>query len=258
MTFFPTISPFVELSRSIRLRAFCVSMLSSLEPKAFVFLPVWPREGAEAFFSIEEVLATVLATILPRILTHAMNHCVLPCPHELSTVATYISASTINSVDFPSAAIFGSIWPIVNSMALFLAISEMPLKLCSFLPLLNSMAVLKVFDPLSLVGSEIPMVIDPLAMSHVGVPFTNVYVTIAVREASSASGFVVIPLTLVGSAVGPPLSAKTVSHVPSPLAIVCRARLEGVDGPRTITETCWQGFQLDYLAIEIACEVIFF
>eukprot|EP00427_Karlodinium_veneficum_P043739 CAMPEP_0169246346 /NCGR_PEP_ID=MMETSP1016-20121227/34684_1 /TAXON_ID=342587 /ORGANISM="Karlodinium micrum, Strain CCMP2283" /LENGTH=172 /DNA_ID=CAMNT_0009326917 /DNA_START=536 /DNA_END=1055 /DNA_ORIENTATION=+ len=135
-------------------------------------------------------------------------------------------------------------------MALFLAISEMPLKLCSFLPLLNSMAVLKVFDPLSLVGSEIPMVIDPLAMSHVGVPFTNVYVTIAVREASSASGFVVIPLTLVGSAVGPPLSAKTVSHVPSPLAIVCRARLEGVDGPRTITETCWQGFQLDYLAIE--------
>ena len=117
-----------------------------------------------------------------------------------------------------------SISPSELAMSMFLPQLIKSLIRGSIRPFLQSISVLFIFEPVSLISRAIDMGVNSLSVSFVVLPLTLVNVSVSMDQSASPVCFVVFPVTLIPRSVQPNLDSSTLSdfRVYYPIFITCQ------------------------------------
>ncbi len=105
------------------------------------------------------------------------------------------------------------ICPSELASAVFLAMSILAIVRCSIRPLLNTLAVLFIFKPVTFISGAIYMSVNSLAVCFIIFPLSFINIAISVNKPTSAVCFIVFPITFVARTIKPDLDAFAISDV---------------------------------------------
>lgn len=111
-------------------------------------------------------------------------------------------------------------------MALLHSFNVVALVLCPIAPLLMSVAVLLIVEPLACVGCAVLMEIDSLPLCLVVHPFSFVYVSACLNETPHSVSHIIMPVSLIESALPPDLPTHPIALAIPPLATINHSVLE--------------------------------
>mmetsp|Transcript_924 Transcript_924/g.2626 ORF Transcript_924/g.2626 Transcript_924/m.2626 type:complete len:333 (+) Transcript_924:188-1186(+) len=231
-TFYPPVVALTMLCpASLSKLFFRVSALPALlpvVPKTFVLSAIWPSEDSESVLLVAEIVAAVVPPSWPRVNPETVDHRIFPLTLEATAVARKVDARTINDVLRPLAVVNRAIHPAITPTPFLLATSKKTLIPGTLYPLLNTVAVLEVAAPLARVRHVSIVIVNPEPTGNVALPLSNVYVAVAVSEASVACSNIVVPLAIVLGAIWPCLQAVAVSRTALPLTDVRGTALKNI------------------------------
>merc|ERR1711972_242600 len=116
-----------------------------------------------------------------------MDCCPLPHSPELATILPHIIPKSIDRVVVPLARILGAIRPLIYAIALLFPKHKLPMIFGTAMPHLNTMTMLHVLPPLSLICRQAILVeVCPKALCQVCPPLTNKNITICMQESPIA------------------------------------------------------------------------
>jgi len=101
---------------------------------------------------------------------------------------------------------------------------ELPLEVSTFCPSLDPIAILQVIAELALIGCALALVsVSTNAMRHISAPLPDIDISVAMLEEAFAGSAVLLPLSRIGSPVGPFLNSKAIPIIAKPLTCVDRS-----------------------------------
>lgn len=197
--FYPlAVAPLTRSLLSALSREFALSVLLTLAPLALVDLAVRPHVGAATVLLVVDVLPLVSSTVRPHEDSIPVHHVVL----ELAGIAPAVThldlALSFDDVVTPIALVDRVIRPLVDSIALLLAVHKRAFENDSLFNRLFPLAVFLVVFELAIVRQDAPLV-EELAVSIelTVLEFALVNISVGVVKGARARRFAVPPLALI-------------------------------------------------------------
>jgi len=154
---------------------------------------------------------------------------VQPCALILLIVGPHVHSFSLDLVHFKMALVNRSIRKSELTRAVLFTFMVLSFVHGIVRPGLQTVTVLLIVTPRTLIPSTVCVGIDALSVSLVIHPVTFINVAIRVVQLSLSVGFSIAPLALISRPVEPLLLAMTVSHAVHPLTVVNSATVE-LDG----------------------------
>ena len=156
-----------------------------------------------------------------------MHLVLLPLSLIVFTVRPVVLALTAYLILYELPIIVATFGEYEFAFAMLAPLIVLALILRTIRPLLLTPPVLFIFTPVTAVHGTICMNVGTLAMCLIVDPFSFVDVTISVIELPIAMGAILLVVTFIARAIGPLLSAETLSQGTDPFTCVDTATWQG-------------------------------
>mmetsp|Transcript_53321 Transcript_53321/g.98596 ORF Transcript_53321/g.98596 Transcript_53321/m.98596 type:complete len:248 (+) Transcript_53321:264-1007(+) len=172
-------------------------MLLSFGPLPSVGSTIRPSKLAVTRFAVIFVLPLVNLTIGPNHATLATHPAQLPLSGVDATISKGVPALSIHSIHAELTLERRLVCGSVETISVLLSVNILPLKSGTIKPGLYPPAMLQILLPFASVGTAISMQVGTEAVRHIIRPLALVNIAIQLDKTPSASGSVVLELTLI-------------------------------------------------------------
>lgn len=190
-----------DLAGGISVNTFSI-LLASL-PITLVFFAIGPRENAETFFVVVNVVAFIPPAVGPSEHTFAVHFITAPFADILSAVAPGVSTMSLNVVAGKISLVRTAIGPDESSFSVLLAMNVPTIVPGTIGPRLNAFSMLLILQPFAIVLCSVQVIVNSCTMAIVVLPETLVHGAVDMDEPALAVGLVVGPPALVHGSVRP-------------------------------------------------------
>ena len=199
------------------------AVLSSILPRANVFVAIWPLKSAFSVFLPIFKVSFVPSAVIPLLHSLTFHVAHSKFPHvELLEVSKEVLAVSLELAVNEVALVVAAVFPLELPFPILLSLEELSrVGGCSIVPRLAPLPVLHVIQPLSLVHRALRIDEHPVPICLVVFPLSFVDISIRMSHSSPTIGFVFAPAALVLGAVWPELDSNAVPllvlFIPLPL-----------------------------------------
>ena len=187
-----------------------------------------PFKDSVALFLVLDISSAILPAVLPREHALPVHHVVFPLAFVLATIVPLVGALALHSIVDEGALELAPILPLKAPPPVLL-----PLRVLAFVdgavrPVLLTLPMMLIVDPITLVIRTVVMEIGALAIRSVILPVAHVYITIAMDDTPEALLLILVKVAVIPGPIRPDLRSFAVAHGAGPLAGILHVAL--VDG----------------------------
>lgn len=241
-------------------RQFALSVLLTLAPLALIYFAVGPHVGAATVLLVVHILPLVSSPVGPHEDSIAVHHVILELAGIAPAIAHFDLALPFDGVVTPVALVHGVVRPLIDSIALLLAVYKRPLENDSLFDGLFPLAVFLVVFELAVVGQNASLV-EELAVPTklAALEFALVDIPVGVIEGARTGRFAVSPLALVSRAVLVDLGSVAMFYLKilRTLVLLDISRIEGSVWLSQVLDECYGVLLVVQLVIHAQARHVF-